>query len=161
MSPTLSELQDVLDWQAVAVLRAIDERDGATADAVADAADLDRETVADRCRQLSTLGLIAEVDDESDELYDVTGAGHGAIGSGLYDEYDLVGEPDIDELAERVAELLDRRDALREEADALREDAEDVRVRAERQFGDREDVAAEFESLLSDVESLAERLSDE
>lgn len=161
MSPTLSELQDVLDWQAVSVLEAIDDTETATVDAIVEASELDRGTVETRCQQLTTLGLITEVGDEDDALYEVTGSGHGAIGAGLFEAYDLVGSDDIDELARQVADLLDRRDDLQAAVDDLREDAEEARVRAERQFADRDDVAAEFQSLLADVEQLADTLADE
>jgi hypothetical protein len=160
MSPTLSELQDVLDWEAIIVLQALDDRDGATVETVVTATDIDRDPVENRIRQLDTLGLITEVDEHEGECYDVTGVGHGAIGEGLYDDYDLVGDADLDELAEQVAELLDRRDTLAAELDALRDDAEEVRTRAERQFGDREDVAEEFESLQSDIDRLTDALSE-
>jgi len=160
MSPTLSELQDVLDWEAIVVLQALDERDGATVESVVSATGVDRTAVENRMQQLDTLGLITEADAEPEAFYEVTGAGHAAIGDGLYDDYDLVGEADVDELAEQVAELLDRRDVLAGELETLREDAEETRTRAERQFGDREDVADEFESLLADIERLTEALSE-
>jgi hypothetical protein len=161
MSPTISELQDVLDWEAVSVLHAVEQRDGATMDAVVDATDLEREAVANRCQQLLTLGLLAEVDEEGGDLYDVTGAGHGAIGGGLYDEYDLLGEADLDELAERVAELLDRRADLKAAVDDLRADAEELQEKADRAFGDRDDVAEEFEALMADIEDLAAAIAEE
>ncbi|WP_335999128.1 hypothetical protein [Halorientalis halophila] len=158
--PTISELSDVLDWAAVTALRAIDERDGAGLDALVDATGLDRERVANRCQQLSTLGLVTETEVDGGTVYEVTGSGHGAIGSGLYDEYDLVGEADLDELAAQVAELLERRDELQAQVEDLERDAVELRERAELQFGDRADVSEEFESLLADVKSL-ERALDE
>ncbi|MFB6143285.1 MAG: hypothetical protein ABEJ30_08105 [Halorientalis sp.] len=158
MSPTLRELQDVLDWRAVEVLRAVDERQGATAAAVRTTTDLDDETVADRCQQLETLGLLA-VHDDGEPTYEVTGAGHSAIGAGLYDEYDLV-DADVGALAETAADLLDRRDDLADELEQLRADAEAFHERATRQFGDREDVTAEVEALVAEVEALAERLAE-
>ncbi|MFB6179723.1 MAG: hypothetical protein ABEI77_08375 [Halorientalis sp.] len=160
MSPTLSELQDVLDWEAIVVLQTLDDRDGTIVETVARETNIDRTVVENRIQQLDTLGLITEVDAESGAFYEITGAGHGAIGDGLYDEYDLVGQPDLDELAEQVAGLLDRRDELQAQLATLREDAEEVQTRAERQFGDREDVRAEFESLLADIEQLTDRLSE-
>ncbi|MFB6082778.1 MAG: hypothetical protein ABEJ94_00865 [Halorientalis sp.] len=156
--PTISELSDVLDWEAVRVLRAIDDREGAAVDALVEDTGLDRSQVETRCQQLSTLGLVTETETDAGVVHEVTGSGHGAIGSGLYDEYDLVGEADLDELAEKVAELLDRRDELQARAEQLGADATQLKTRAERQFGDREDVRAEFESLMDDVEALAERL---
>jgi hypothetical protein len=171
MSPTVSELGDVLDWQAIAVLHTLDERDGATTDRLVAQTDLDMAIVETRCQQLETLGLVASGDADgataaksggnaadSEDFYEVTGSGHGAIGAGLYDEFDLVGDADLDELAEEVAELLERRDDLEGAVTALREDAASLRARATRQFGDRDDVAAEFDSLLTDLEDLAERL---
>lgn len=158
MSPTLSELQDVLDWEAVVVLRAIDDAQGASVATVTETAGLNHDTVTDRCQQLSTLGLITEA--EGGEVYEVTGMGHGAIGEGLYDEYQMVGEADIDELATEVASLLDRRETIESELERLREDAAEVRARARTQFGDREDVAAEFESLQAEIDGLADRLAE-
>lgn len=158
MSPTLSELQDVLDWEAIVVLRAIDDAQGASVTAVTETTGLERETVTSRCQQLSTLGLLTDVEDG--DVYEVTGMGHGAIGEGLYDEYEMVGEADIDELAAEVADLLDRRETIESELERLREDADEIRTRARRQFGDREDVAAEFESLLADIDALADRLAE-
>jgi len=157
----MSELSDVLDWEAVTVLRAIDDREGAGVDALVDTTGLDREQVENRCQQLSTLGLVTESDTGDGTVHELTGSGHAAVGSGLYDEYDLVGEADVDELAETVAELLDRRDELQAAAEQLGEDAREVKTRAERQFDDREDVRAEFESLLDDVETLVAKLDDE
>lgn len=161
MSPTLSELQDVLDWEAIVVLQTIDEQTGASVEQVVAATDLDRATVTDRVQQLDTLGLVTEVDDEGGTVVEVTGAGHGAIGSGLYDDYDLVAGADIDELAAQVAGLLDRRDELAAELGELRADAREVRTRAESQFGTRDDVTDEFESLLADIEDLEQTLSDD
>lgn len=161
MSPTLSELQDVLDWEAIVTLQTIDENDGATIETVVETTEIDRAAVENRCQQLETLGLVTTPSAADGDVFEVTGAGHSAIGDGLYDDYDLVGEADIDELAEQVAELLDRRDALAAELDTLRADAEEVRTRAERQFDGRDDVAEEFESLLADVEELAATLSDD
>jgi len=161
MSPTLSELQDVLDWEAITVLQAIDDRDGTTIDTISAETDLAEATVENRCQQLDTLGLITAVDDEDGDFFEVTGAGHGAIGSGLYDDYDLVGEADIDELAEQVAELLDRRDQIAAELDQLRTEATEIRTRAESQFGRRDDVTDEFESLLADIEDLEQTLRDD
>jgi hypothetical protein len=159
--PTISELSDVLDWEAVTVLRAIDDDGGAGVDRLVETTGLDRSQVENRCQQLSTLGLATETDTDDGPVHELTGAGHGAVGNGLYDDYDLVGDADIDELAERVAELLDRRDELRSQVDLLAEDATELRTRAERQFGDREDVRAEFESLMDDVEALERALSEE
>jgi NTP pyrophosphatase (non-canonical NTP hydrolase) len=158
MSPTISELQDVLDWQAIVVMQAVDERGGATVDDITDATDLGRGVVESRLQQVTTLGLVAEAETDAGTVYELTGQGHGAAGAGLYDEYDLVGEADIDDLAEQVAGLLDRRDALRAEVGELRDDATEIREKATRQFGDREDVRAEFESLMADIESLATAL---
>jgi peptidoglycan hydrolase CwlO-like protein len=158
MSPTLSELQDVLDWEAIVVLRAIDDAQGASVTAVTETTGLERETVTSRCQQLSTLGLLTDAEDS--DVYEVTGMGHGAIGEGLYDEYEMVGEADIDELAAEVADLLDRRETIESELERLREDADEIRTRARQQFGDREDVAAEFESLLADIDALADRLAE-
>jgi len=159
--PTISELQDVLDWEAAAVLRAIDHREGAGVETLVDATGFDRDRVENRCQQLSTLGLVTETDTDEGTVHEVTGSGHAAIGDGLFDEYDLVGDADIDELAQNVAELLDRRDELQEQVAQLGDDAADLERRAERQFGDREDVRAEFESLMDDVESLAKQLDGE
>jgi len=158
MSPTLSELQDVLDWEAIVVLRAIDDAQGASVASVTETTGLERETVTSRCQQLSTLGLLTDAEDGA--VYEVTGMGHGAIGEGLYDEYEMVGEADIDELAAEVAHLLDRRETIESELERLREDADEIRTRARQQFGDREDVAAEFESLLADIDALADRLAE-
>jgi FtsZ-binding cell division protein ZapB len=159
--PTISELSDVLDWEAVTVLRAIDEHEGAGVDALVESTGLDRSQVENRCQQLSTLGLATETETEDGPIHELTGSGHGAVGSGLYDEYDLIGETEIDELAEKVAELLDRRDELQAKVEQLGDDASQLKTRAERQFGDREDVSEEFESLLADVEALERSLSDE
>lgn len=159
--PTISELSDVLDWEAVTVLRALDDRDGAGIGTVVEATGLDAETVENRCLQLSTLGLATETDTDDGTIYELTGSGHGAVGNGLYEEYDLLGEADIDDLAENVAELLDRRDRLRERVASLGDDAGDLRRRAELQFGDRDDVREEFESLLADVEALERSLRDD
>ena len=159
--PTVSELSDVLDWEAVTVLRAIDDHEGASVHRLTETTGFDRDRVTNRCQQLSTLGLVTETETDDETVHEVTGSGHAAVGNGLYDEYDFVGEADIDELAEKVAELLNRRDELRAEVDQLADDAADLRTRAERQFGDREDVRAEFESLMDDVETLAEKLDGE
>jgi hypothetical protein len=158
--PTISELQDVLDWEAVTVLRAIDDHGGAGVDLLVETTGLDRSQVENRCQQLSTLGLATETDTDDGAIHELTGAGHGAVGSGLYDEYDMLGDADLDELAEKVAELLDRRDELQAQVQQLGDDATELKTRAERQFGDREDVSDEFESLLADVEALEESLSD-
>ncbi len=160
MSPTLSELQDVLDWEAIVTLQAIDEADGATVETIVETTGLARDAAENRCQQLDTLGLVTSPEASEGDVYEITGAGHGAIGDGLYDDYDLVGEADIDELAEQVAELLDRRDALKAELEALRDDAEETRVRAERQFGDRDDVTEEFESLAADLRTLEQALEE-
>jgi len=161
MSPTISELQDVLDWQAIVVMRAVDEAGGATVDDLTEATDLGRGVIESRLQQVTTLGLVAEAETDAGTVYELTGQGHGAAGAGLYDEYDLVGEADIDDLAAEVADLLDRRDDLRERVAELREDAAEIEEKATRQFGDREDVRAEFESLMADIASLATALDDE
>jgi hypothetical protein len=159
MSPTISEFQDVLDWQAIVVMQAVDEAGGATVDDIDAATDLGRGVVESRLQQLTTVGLVAEPEAE-DGVYELTGQGHGAAGAGLYDGYDLVGEASIDDLAEQVAGLLDRRDELREDVAELQEDAAEIQEKATRQFGDREDVKAEFESLMSDIEDLADAVED-
>ena len=159
--PTISELSDVLDWEAVTVLRAIDDHEGAGVDRLVETTGLDRTQVETRCQQLSTLGLATETETDGGVIHELTGSGHGAVGSGLYDEYDMLGDADIDELAEKVAELLDRRDELQAAADQLADDATELQTRAQRQFGDREDVRTEFESLMADVEALAEKLDGE
>ncbi|WP_424019159.1 hypothetical protein ACOZ4N_06710 [Halorientalis pallida] len=158
--PTISELSDVLDWEAVTVLHAIDEQEGAGLDTLVEATGLDRSQVETRCQQLSTLGLTTETDTDDGVIHELTGSGHGAVGSGLYDEYDMLGDADLDELAEKVAELLDRRDELQAQVQQLGDDATQLKTRAERQFGDRDDVSDEFESLLADVEALEESLSE-
>jgi uncharacterized protein YukE len=158
--PTLRELQDVLDWQAVATLREVDELEGASASEVTDRGDLDAETVENRLQQLVAVGLLNEVESDDGTLYEVTGAGHGAIGAGLYDEFDMNPE-DIDALAGRFADLLDRRDAIRADLESLREAAQNLQREAQREFEDREDVGAEFESLLEDIDALADALDDD
>ena len=160
MSPSLKELTDVLDWHAISVLRAIDDANGATLGELLAATDFSRERVADRCQQLVAIGLVTDRERDDETAYDVTGMGHGAIGDGLYDEYEMVGEADIDELAAEVADLLDRQETIESELERLREDADEIRTRARQQFGDREDVAAEFETLLADVDALADRLAE-
>ncbi len=159
--PTISELSDVLDWEAVTVMRAIDDHGGAGVDRLVETTGLGRSQVENRCQQLSTLGLATETDTDDGPIQELTGAGHGAIGNGLYDEYDMVGDADIDELAEQVAELLDRRDQLRNQVDLLAEDATELKTRAARQFADREDVTQKFESLMTDVEALERALNEE
>ncbi|RXK49249.1 hypothetical protein [Halorientalis pallida] len=159
--PTISELSDVLDWEAVAVLHAIDDHEGADVDALVETTGLERSQVENRCQQLSTLGLATETETDDGVIHELTGSGHGAVGSGLYDEYDMIGEADIDELAEKVAELLDRRDELQAQVQRLGDDATDLKTRAERQFGDREGVREEFESLMEDVEALQRSVSEE
>jgi hypothetical protein len=159
MSPTIAEFQDVLDWQAIVVMQAVDEAGGATVDEIDAATDLGRGVVESRLQQLTTVGLVAEPGTD-EGIYDLTGQGHGAAGAGLYDGYDLVGEASIDDLAEQVAGLLDRRDELREEVAELREDAAEIEEKATRQFGDREDVRAEFESLMDDVEALTAAIDE-
>ncbi|SEO11270.1 hypothetical protein SAMN05216388_100887 [Halorientalis persicus] len=159
--PTISELSDVLDWEAVTVLHAIDDHEGAGVDTLVETTGLERAQVETRCQQLSTLGLATETETDDGVIHELTGSGHGAVGSGLYDEYDMIVEADLDELAEKVAELLDRRDELQAKVQELGDDATELRTRAERQFGDREDVSEEFESLLADVEALEESLDGE
>lgn len=161
MSPTISEFQDVLDWQAIAVMQAVDEGDGATVDDLVAETDLSRGVIESRLQQVTTLGLVAEAETDDGTVYDLTGQGHGAAGAGLYDGYDLVGEASIDDLAAQVAGLLDRRDELREEVAALQEDAAEIEEKATRQFGDREDVQTEFESLMADIEALTTVLDEE
>jgi len=161
MSPTISELQDVLDWQAIVVMQAVDEAGGAAVDDLAAATDLSRRVIESRLQQVVTLGLVAEVGTDAGTVYELTGQGHGAAGAGLYDEYDLVGDADIDDLAEQVAGLLDSRDDLRAEIAELQADALEIREKAVRQFGDRDDVREEFETLLADIEALATALDDE
>jgi hypothetical protein len=160
MSPTISEFQDVLDWQAIVVMQTVDEAGGATVDDIDAETDLGRGVVESRLQQLTTVGLLAEPEAEAG-VYELTGQGHGAAGAGLYDGYDLVGEAGIDDLAEQVAGLLDRRDDLAEQIAALREDAAEVEEKATRQFGDREDVRAEFESLMADIEDLASAVDED
>ncbi|SDE77124.1 hypothetical protein [Halorientalis regularis] len=159
--PTISELSDVLDWEAVTVMRAIDEHEGAGVDVLVEATGLDRSQVENRCQQLSTLGLATETETDGGVIHELTGSGHGAVGSGLYDEYDMLGDANLDELAEQVADLLDRRDELQARVRQLGDDATELKTRAERQFGDREDVSDEFESLMDDVEALERALSEE
>lgn len=161
MSPTISELQDVLDWQAIVVMQTVDETGGVTVDDLTDETDLSRGVIESRLQQVTTLGLVGETDTDEGTIYELTGQGHGAAGAGLYDGYDLVGETSIDDLAEQVAGLLDRRDDLRDGVDALREDAAELEEKATRQFGDRKDVRAEFESLMADIEDLANALDED
>jgi hypothetical protein len=158
--PTLSELQDVLDWQAVAVMQAIDEREGATLDETVDETAFEWELTENRIDQLVAIGLVKETAVDGETVYELTGSGHGAAGAGLYEKYDL-DRSDVDALAEAFADLLDRRDDLQDAVADLRADAERLQADAERQFDDREDVGEEVESLVSDIEGLAESLTSE
>jgi len=158
--PTLRELQDVLDWKAVTVLKAIDEQEGATLETVVDETEFEWDLAENRCEQLVAVGLIDDPEADGETVYELTGAGHGAVGAGLYDEFDLDRE-DIDALAERFAELLDRRDDLQAAVADLRDDAERLEAEADSQFADRDDVDQEVQSLLADIEQLEAALSEE
>jgi len=141
-------------------MQAVDEASGATVDDLVAETDLSRAVIESRLQQVTTLGLVKEAETDEETVYDLTGQGHGAAGAGLYDAYDLVGEASIDDLAAQVAGLLDRRDELREDVAELQEDAAEIEEKAARQFGDREDVQAEFESLMADIEDLADAVED-
>jgi hypothetical protein len=158
--PTLSELQDVLDWQAVAVMQEVDEREGATLDEVVDGTNFEWDLTENRLDQLVAIGLLKDTTIDGETVYELTGSGHGAAGAGLYGKYDL-DRGDVDALAERFADLLDRRDDLQDALEELRADAERLQADAERQFGDREDVSDEVESLVADIDGLADALAEE
>jgi predicted transcriptional regulator len=155
--PTLSELQDVLDWQAVAVMQGIDDREGATLEEAVAETNFEWDRTEHCIEQLVAIGLVKETEVDEETVYELTGSGHGAAGAGLYDEYDL-DRDDVDDLAESFADLLDRRDDLRDAVEDLRTDAERLQADAQREFGDREDVSEEVDSLLADIERLSEAL---